>query len=63
MYWQVVFEGKRAVGVEYVKNNKLQTVSARKEVLLSAGTVGSPHILMLSGVGHKEHLKLFGVSM
>ncbi len=58
-----MFEGKRAVGVEYVKNNKLQTLSARKEVLLSAGTVGSPHILMLSGVGHKEHLKSFGVSM
>ncbi len=56
-----MFEGKSAVGVEFVRNNKLETVSARKEVLLSAGTVGSPHILMLSGIGDKDHLESFGV--
>ena len=50
---KVVFEGKRAVGVEYVKNGRLETMRAQKEVILSAGTIGSPHILMLSGIGHK----------
>ena len=59
----MLFEGKRAVGVEYVRNNKLGTLSARKEVLLSAGSIGSPHILMLSGVGHKKHLESFGVNV
>ncbi len=61
MCFQVLFEGKRATGVEFVRNNRLQTLRARKEVLLSAGAIGSPQILMLSGVGHKEHLKSFGV--
>ena len=59
----MLFEGKRAIGVEFMRNNQLKTVAAEKEVLLSAGTVGSPHILMLSGVGHKEHLKSFGVTL
>ena len=45
-----------------MKDGRLQTVSARKEIILSAGTIGSPHILMLSGIGHKEHLKKYGVS-
>ncbi len=58
---QVLFEGTRAVGVEYVKDGRLHTMRARKEVILSAGTIGSPHILMLSGVGHKQHLLKFGV--
>ena len=58
----MLFEGKKATGVEFVRNNKLETLSADKEVLLSAGAVGSPHILMLSGVGHKDHLKSFGVT-
>ena len=47
--------------MEYVRNGRLLTVRARKEVILSAGSVGSPHILLLSGVGPKEHLKNLGV--
>ena len=57
----MLFEGKRAVGVEYVKNGRLETVKARREVVLSAGAIGSPHILMLSGIGHKDHLEKYGV--
>ena len=57
----MLFEGTRAVGVEYVKDGKLHTMRARKEVVLSAGAIGTPHILMLSGVGHKQHLQQFGV--
>ena len=51
----------RAVGVEYMTEGRLRTVKARKEVILSAGTIGSPQILMLSGIGHKDHLRKFGV--
>jgi choline dehydrogenase len=56
--YQVIFKGKSAVGVEYSNQNgtKVQ-VSARKEVILSAGGVASPQILMLSGVGPKKHLE------
>ena len=44
-----------------MKNGEVQTVRAKKEIVLSAGAIGSPHILMLSGIGHKEHLEKFGV--
>ncbi|SJL10545.1 related to choline dehydrogenase and related flavoproteins [Armillaria ostoyae] len=50
---------KRAVGVEYAnfENGPRYRSRARKEVILSAGAVHSPHILMLSGIGPAEHLK------
>jgi len=51
-----------AHGVNIVRNGINSTVYARKEVILSAGVFGSPHILLLSGIGPKEHLKSFKVS-
>ncbi|XP_074030305.1 glucose dehydrogenase [FAD, quinone] [Leptinotarsa decemlineata] len=48
---------KRAYGIKMVRNNRPQMVRARREVILSAGAIGSPQILMLSGVGPKEHLE------
>jgi choline dehydrogenase len=54
---------KHAFGVEYIRDGdaSITTVRARKEVILSAGTINSPKILMLSGVGPKEHLDYFGI--
>ena len=53
---RILFEGNRAVGVEYLKKGKLHEVRANKEVILSAGAIGSPQILQLSGIGNKELL-------
>lgn len=50
-------ETKTAYGVEFVKNNVGYRVFANKEVILSAGSFNSPQLLMLSGVGPREHLE------
>lgn len=51
------FEGSRATGVEIMSGDEAKTVTARSEVILSAGAIGSPQILMLSGVGPADHLR------
>jgi choline dehydrogenase len=48
---RVLFEGRKAVGVQYRIGNRLHTVRPAGEVILSAGAIGSPHLLQLSGVG------------
>ena len=48
---------KKAYGVEFVRNGKTLRVRANKEVIVSGGTINSPQLLMLSGIGPKEHLK------
>ena len=45
------------LGVELLRYGKLIQVGCKKEVILSAGSIGSPQILMLSGVGPKKHLQ------
>ncbi|XP_050439422.1 glucose dehydrogenase [FAD, quinone]-like isoform X1 [Adelges cooleyi] len=52
---------KRAYGVKFVKNKRTVTVFARKEVILSAGALNTPQLLMLSGVGPADHLTEMGI--
>uniref|UniRef100_A0A8D9E0E7 Glucose dehydrogenase [FAD, quinone] n=1 Tax=Cacopsylla melanoneura TaxID=428564 RepID=A0A8D9E0E7_9HEMI len=54
---------KQATGVELVKNGARRTILARKEVIVSAGAFNSPKLLMLSGIGPKEHLKDLGIPL
>lgn len=58
---QVLFENNRAVGVEYKHQGSLQQVSARLEIILSAGAIQSPRLLMLSGVGDARQLERIGI--
>jgi choline dehydrogenase len=58
---KVLFEGKRAVGVQFRQDGRLVTARTRGEVILSAGAVGSPQILQLSGVGPADWLGELGI--
>ena len=60
---KVVLEDKVAKGVEYVVNGKAETAAASHEVILSAGSIGSPHILQLSGIGDRDILEKAGVDV
>ena len=59
----VEFEGKKAVGVSFSKKGKSFTVRADKEVILSAGALNSPQILLRSGVGPADEIKPHGLEM
>jgi choline dehydrogenase len=59
---KVVLEGDRAVGVEIANAEGVQTIRVRREVILSAGTVHSAKLLMLSGIGDADQLKRFGIA-
>jgi choline dehydrogenase len=58
---KVLFEGRRAVGVQFRQNGHVVTARTRGEVILSAGAVGSPQILQLSGVGPADWLDELGI--
>ncbi len=60
---RLLFEGRRAVGVEYRQGNELKQVRAQREVLLCAGALQSPQILMLSGVGPGADLRQRGITV
>jgi choline dehydrogenase-like flavoprotein len=58
---RILFDGTRAIGVEYARGGAIEHADAGREVILSAGAIGSPHILQLSGVGAPEHLTRVGI--
>jgi len=58
---QVLFEGRRATGVEYRRGNSPHRVRARCEVILSAGPINSPQLLKLSGIGPATELAAHGI--
>ncbi|MEC4088005.1 choline dehydrogenase [Pseudoalteromonas rubra] len=60
---KVLLEGKRAVGVEYQCKGKIHSASAERRVILSAGPIGSPHLLQLSGIGDQATLQAAGVEV
>jgi choline dehydrogenase-like flavoprotein len=60
---RVLIEDKRATGVSYRQNGVTKTAKARREVILAAGAVGSPQLLMLSGVGPAAHLQEKGIDV
>ena len=60
---KVIFEGKRAVGVEYLQNGVRKIAKARREVILAGGAINSPQLLQLSGVGPGELLRDHGIEV
>jgi choline dehydrogenase-like flavoprotein len=58
---RILFDGKRAGGVEFLQGGELHTFQARRELILSAGALQSPQLLMLSGIGAGAELQKFGI--
>ena len=60
---RVLLEGRRAVGVEYRQGGEVKQLKCEREVIVSSGSLMSPHLLMLSGIGPAPHLKARGVEV
>ena len=60
---RVLFDGRRATGVEYRRDGGVETAEARREVILSGGAVNSPQLLMLSGIGPAAELQAHGIDV
>ena len=63
MALQILFDGKRAVGVEIARDGKVEKIVAERDVILSAGAYHSPVLLMLSGIGPAEDLAPYGIQV
>ena len=57
------FDKKKAVGISYWRDNQLLKAKAKKEVILSAGSIGSPHILQVSGIGDPSKIRNHGIEI
>jgi len=60
---QIQLERNRAVGVNYLRNGVSQSAFAEREVILASGAIGSPQLLMLSGIGPADHLRSLGIEI
>jgi choline dehydrogenase len=60
---RIVFDGRRAVAVQYRRNGALQSARARREIILCGGAINSPQLLMLSGIGPAGHLGQHGIAV
>jgi choline dehydrogenase len=60
---RILFDGRRAAGVAYLKGGETQTATARREVIVSSGAFGSPQLLMLSGIGAGYELRSHNVDV
>lgn len=60
---RILFEGKRAVGIEYLQNGETKTARAGREVILSGGSINSPQLLQLSGIGPSAILGALGIAV
>ena len=60
---RIIFDGKKAIGIEVKIKNKVEKIYANKEVILSGGAINSPQLLMLSGIGPSQHLKDKGIDV
>ena len=60
---RILFADKRVIGVEYSRHGQVHTVEAEKEILLCGGSINSPQLLMLSGLGDAVHLQEHGISV
>ena len=60
---KIIFDGKKAIGIEVKIKGKIEKVYANKEIILSGGAINSPQLLMVSGVGPADHLKEKGIKL
>lgn len=60
---RLLFEGRRAVGVEVERNGEREVIRANREVIVCAGAYNTPQLLMLSGIGPREHLSSLGIEV
>jgi choline dehydrogenase len=60
---KIIFDGKKAIGIEVKIKDKVEKIYAEKEIILSGGSINSPQLLMLSGVGESDHLKQKGINV
>jgi len=60
---RVIFDNKKAVGIELERFGRKEIITTNKEIILSAGTIGTPQILMLSGVGDAKELSQHGIPL
>jgi choline dehydrogenase-like flavoprotein len=63
MALRVLFDDRRAIGVEILRHGAIETVGADREVILAGGAYQSPVLLMVSGIGPAEDLELFGIEV